>query len=515
MLRQRWIVQAACGAAAFSASVAVFNLLLETHYEEDVQTESPALQRSFVLVGPTVSVEAVEQALETLAHGPEPSSLSLLQKERINLFWEELGPVDTFALQEITLHAQAYAQRYPQEFPLATILKALSIAGSHRTIDSTATIRRRSTLSVVGNKLFDLAADTKGGMQNAMHRAVRKYLERALDIFAERLKDSVKDKDMPMYLQTNIDVAVDQFLPDVKVELFRKTKDLFVAATSKPPLQRKYSQPEVDIKTTWQWIESYWNRGRACILYNLFPYDQSIWKCLKNPWWWSFTTIGMLPYIGQAWWCYLFILKDKRDEHQLCQFIIGFKTSQFLTLGFGSTLLGIAKYLNCTLYGSMGLCDIYGPMLSPWNTLFFLWQIALVWVAFFYLPYTERPTTASVVSPKANKKAYQDMFGNVLHMDRGGYLMKLCGYETISFCIIVALALAAHLCLEMTWQRQTIMFWIRTLYGLLSFPYLPFKIPLVENILLHTCRMGYDERGRTVRMMKIPSTTTTSPPITS
>jgi hypothetical protein len=92
----------------------------------------------------------------------------------------------------------------------------------------------------MSNKFFEIAAGTKGGMQQVMHRAVRKYLERALDVFAERLKQSLKDKDMPQYLQTNIDVAVEQFLPDVKVELFRKTKDLFVAV---PALQRQYSDP--------------------------------------------------------------------------------------------------------------------------------------------------------------------------------------------------------------------------------------------------------------------------------
>ncbi|OQR96128.1 hypothetical protein ACHHYP_16938 [Achlya hypogyna] len=519
MLRQRWLIQVACGAAAFSASVAVFNLVMEAQPEESLDEDDVATpllmdaarrRPSLELPGSTVSPDAVEQALGAVAQGDE--ALSHAQRDRIQLFWEDLlpraAPDGTFALPDIAQHAQAYGQRYPTEFPLEAMLQALAtIAPQSNSVSRP--VRRRSTLSVVGNKLFEMAVDTKGGMQNAMHRAVRRYLERALDVFAERLKDSIKDKDMPLYLQTNIDVAVDQFLPDVKVELFRKTKDLFVAATTAPPLRRLPSDPGFEPTSLTERIEASWHRTRACILYNLFPYDQSIWRCLKNPYWWVFTTLGMLPYVGQAWWCLLFVLKDKRDEHQLCQFIIGFKTSQFLTLGLGSTMLGVVKYLSCALQGSMVLCDAYGPMLSPWNTLFFLWQIALVWVAFFYLPYTERPTAATVLSPRheAPARAFQDMFGNVLHMDRGGYLMKLCGYETITFCITMALALAVQTSLEHTWQRQTLMFWIRTLYGLLSLPYLPFKVPLVENVLLHTCRMGYDARGRTVRMVKsVPAT---------
>ncbi|EQC32869.1 hypothetical protein SDRG_09401 [Saprolegnia diclina VS20] len=531
MLRQRWVIQVACGAAAFSASVAMFNLVMETQDEDDERSAddasrpllpaSPARPSLRLSSQSTIAVDAVEEALETLAHGDEPCILSPIERARINLFWDDLATTlggDAYALQDLTQHAQGYAQRFPVEFPLATMLKAISIAASHSHNASRTNVlppmRRRSTLSLMGNKLFEMAVDTKGGMQNAMHRAVRRYLERALDLFAERLKDSIKDKDMPLYLQSNIDVAVDQFLPDVKLELFRKTKDLFVATTTTPPLQRLPSESgDATSASLPQRAASSWANARACILYNLFPYDQSIWRCLKNPYWWSFTILGMLPYIGQAWWCLLFVLKDKRDEHQLCQFIIGFKTSQFLTLGLGSTILGVAKYIACALYGTMGVCDLYGPMLSPWNTLFFLWQTALVWVAFFYLPYTERPSTATVLSPKhatAPKTTYQDMFGNVLHMDRGGYLMKLCGYETIAFCFTMGLALAAQSLLDMTWQRQNIMFWIRTLYGLLSLPYLPFKIPLVENVLLHTCRMGYDARGRTVRMVKgAPSSSAT------
>jgi len=145
-------------------------------------------------------------------------------------------------------------------------------------------------------------------------------------------------------------------------------------------------------------------------------------------------------------------------------------------------------------------------MLDAWNAFFFLTQIALVWAAFFRLPYTKRPNEGHHLAHQQQslspRKIYKDMFGNQIFMDRGGYLMKLWGYETISFCIILLLALIVVFSPLDDWQREALLFWVRTLYGLLSFPYIPFKVPLLANILLHTRRMGYDEDGKTVRVIK-------------
>ncbi|RHY29726.1 hypothetical protein DYB32_004896 [Aphanomyces invadans] len=470
MFRQRWVLQAACGAAAFSASIAVFSLVMETHKEVEDENVDASTSEGSPLLGnsdPSTTISTV--SMTTLNNALNAMHLSIVQRVRVQSFWDELSStvsVEAIPVPDAVGHMQVYAQRYPHEFPLPQLLHALSVVtntnpsmltsqiSSNSSNASPPVVRRRSTLSLVGNKLFEMAVDTKGGMQDAMHRAVRRYLERALDLFAEKLKEAIKDKDMPVYLQTLADR-----------------------------------------------LHERWHRSRAVILYNLFPFDQSIWRCFKNPMWWALNLIGLLPYIGQAWWCYLFFLKDKKNEHQLCQFIIGFKTTQFLTLGLGATFLGIIRFIYCTTHGQQS----YGPLLSPWNTVFFLGQIALVWIAFFYLPYTERPVSTAPLSPRGSLSSrhaatYQDMFGNVLHIDRGGYLMKLCGYETITFCITMALALAVNVVVVPTWERQMLMFWIRTLYGLLSFPFLPFKIPVLENVLMHTVRMGYDSHGRTVRM---------------
>lgn len=152
-----------------------------------------------------------------------------------------------------------------------------------------------------------------------------------------------------------------------------------------------------------------------------------------------------------------------------------------------------------------------GPALEMWNAFFFILQIALVWTAFFRLPYTDRPQEprhplvyrkSSSVESGRERKVYHDVFGNELHLNRGGYLMRFCGYETISFAIIVVLiCIVLYLPFE-PWQRKALLYWIRTAYGLFSLPFVAFKIPLLANVLMHTRRMGYNERGETVKMVK-------------
>lgn len=153
-----------------------------------------------------------------------------------------------------------------------------------------------------------------------------------------------------------------------------------------------------------------------------------------------------------------------------------------------------------------------GPALEPWNACFFILQIALVWIAFFRLPYTDRPGENKLSRSSSSheillahgrrRRTFHDVFGNELHMNRGGYLMKFCGYETVSFAIIVALICFVVWFPFEHWQRKALFYWIRTAYGLFSLPFIAFKIPLLANVLMHTRRMGYNERGETVKMVK-------------
>ncbi|TYZ60782.1 hypothetical protein PybrP1_006415 [[Pythium] brassicae (nom. inval.)] len=513
------------GAAAMSASVLIFSYLQEREERED--QEQRAAERE-------VREEPFFRAMEQLA-------LSSQQRLELRRFWRNLckrqlqqaasssSSADRAAapapakvtVGDVQKFAQEYQKVFPELFPAQQALeaaeRATELTAWNGLVESTSTM-----LLSTGKRLNDIAKDTKGGVELAMHRTVRKYLEKALDIVAERLKTALKDPHMPAYLKSNIDLAIEQFMPDVKVEIFRKTRALFRKSSSAAVLTNgpmggspRLAPQQLPVL----------RRVRGHILYHLFPHNKSIWQSLRDPWWLAYSCVGVFPVVGQLWWLLLFVLKDKTNEHQLCQFIVGFKVAQFITLGVLHSLLGVAAYVHCIAQGSLALCqEGGGPALELWNACFFLLQIALVWAAFFRLPYTDRPTeprhpltyrlasassvaTASSASSSADsgkaRRVYRDAFGHVLHLDRGGYLMKFCGYETASFTVIVALVGVVLWLPFAPWQRKALFYWVRTAYGLFSLPFVAFKIPLLANVLLHTRRMGYNERGETVRAVVV------------
>jgi hypothetical protein len=53
-----------------------------------------------------------------------------------------------------------------------------------------------------------------------------------------------------------------------------------------------------------------------------------------------------------------------------------------------------------------------------------------------------------------------------------------------------------------SWQVKALFYWIRSAYGLLSFPFVIFKVPILASVLMHTKRMGYNEVGETVEVTK-------------
>ncbi|OWZ21787.1 hypothetical protein PHMEG_0003618 [Phytophthora megakarya] len=516
------------GAVAMSAGVFVFSFLQEREELEDQEWESAERP---------VSTELFFQAMDAMPQ------LSSQQRLEMRQFWRNLTnkkqqrrlSIDsdssdaqqeansaTLVVRDVQLFAQEYKRVFPDIFPEQQVLDAAERAADAAEqlptawsgiVGSTSIMIKSTT-----KRLNHIAQDTKDEVQFAMHRTVRKVLESALDIVASRLKQTLKDPDMPTYLKTNIDIGIEQFMPDVKMEIFRKTRELFGQDSESSALDQtvKGRSDSGSPPTSGQGTNVIpvtnrrfgpFRRIRGHILHHLFPHDKTIWRSFKDPWWVVYTSVGILPVVGQLWWIFLFIIKDKTNEHQLCQFIVGFKAAQFITLGSMHMMLGIFMYVKCIVRGSMLECQSGdGPALSEGTVCFFVLQIVLVWAAFFRLPYTECPQETTLFRTKSmelrERGVFHDAFGNEVHLNRGGYLMKFCGYETVSFIVIMAFAgLVLWLPFE-SWQRQALFYWIRTAYGLFSFPFLIFKIPVLANVLMHTRQMGYDEQGDTVRFVK-------------
>jgi hypothetical protein len=96
-------------------------------------------------------------------------------------------------------------------------------------------------------------------------------------------------------------------------------------------------------------------------------------------------------------------------------------------------------------------------------------------------------------------------------LEKGGHLGKLFAYETMTVVLMLSLTFLSlvvfwsnwHLedtvrhSVDTNWQFWSTLYWIRCLYGLLSLPYVPFKIPGLNTLLTHTAKAGYDAKGNT------------------
>eukprot|EP00948_MAST-09A_sp_MAST-9A-sp1_P003703 g3703.t1 len=356
------------------------------------------------------------------------------------------------------------------------------------------------------------------GLQESLQLTVENRLEQAVDLLAEKVKEKIKDDDMPAFIQDIVDETVETMLPDIKITLFTKTGEYLLspnrgstaiprqrlverkgkhiiklptppsdhnrivgspslhrrqlmlspvqaqpphragtrrkrrvrrklllsssssssslvrssssASNLKAPLRKqgccnfsRFAMWCRDVKLTF--VTKY-QKVRSVILYRVSPYDASIWRNIKYPSWWSFQVIGVTPMgIGACWWFLLFVFRDKSDEYQLVDFIVSFQSMKFLTQGLFGLLRGAYLYYMCVnqlgfIYTSppcnttSGLGGLRGgsPSLNLLDAFIFIFQILIVWLAFFLLPYSrqkgrkpEHKRLANVWRKDAAKKA--------------------------------------------------------------------------------------------------------------
>ena len=97
--------------------------------------------------------------------------------------------------------------------------------------------------------------------------------------------------------------------------------------------------------------------------------------------------VKAIPYSGVQPACFALLLLciDRADEYQLVQFVLSFKSIQFVTSGVIASLLGGASYFTCmTLHPLQHTCAEDGPGASS-NVYFdgigFLVMVLLTWAA--------------------------------------------------------------------------------------------------------------------------------------
>ena len=95
---------------------------------------------------------------------------------------------------------------------------------------------------------------------------------------------------------------------------------------------------------------------RARFLYAILPADAGRWQTLRNPKTVGIFMLSSCPFYAVSVWVFvlLFCLIDKTDEYQLSQYILKFKTTQFL-IG----LFGLIQFASKMFYCLDGVNDFY------------------------------------------------------------------------------------------------------------------------------------------------------------
>ena len=81
---------------------------------------------------------------------------------------------------------------------------------------------------------------------------------------------------------------------------------------------------------------------------------------------------------------------------------------------------------------------------------------------------------------------------------QGGIVRRMFWYLTAIIALTVGLSLVAWAVAPTQWQLLATLFWIRCGFGLLSAPFVVFKIPIVSTLLVPARKTSYDQLGHTV-----------------
>ena len=325
-----------------------------------------------------------------------------------------------------------------------------------------------------------------------------KGIERAMPRLASYAKKELVDPDMPGAVVRGLEAMIDTSMAEVHDLL---AESLTAAVLKKAP-DEKIDAPPPGCCSGDGGCCSPCSCLRAKILYTLFPHDRSMWSQFKNPLWWFLTLIGIFPLWGirVAWWVFIFLLKDKSDDYQLCTFVITFKASLFLAGGVQSAFVGTALFQACTEASN---CDSRAPGSNPvgfeFGLLGALVQSVCCWIVMGFLPWA-KPKGGKLYEQTTRRLSKHVETAN-LAATKGGRLWYFMLYDAAIFVACVGGgAFAWYGTSEPDHIVRSRVFHIRMLYSTLAFPWLLLKLPLAWSLVLHLKPTGYNQAGHVVRM---------------
>ncbi|CAK0896584.1 unnamed protein product [Prorocentrum cordatum] len=345
-----------------------------------------------------------------------------------------------------------------------------------------------SVKSAAQDKAADLGARAKAIVERWVKQQIQDLAARLIEKVPGAVKDALDDEEMPGALSRGKDRLVDAVWPDVRDEILWELSVKLDGRAEDAAEQ----QPGVDC-------------FRAFFRYHMFPYDKSLWRKMRDPFWVLFQLIPLVPVaaVNPLWFLFTFLVMDRGEEFQLVSFILRFKGYQFITLGLIRSTLGFILFIGCVTAPAeddQHQCEHHGPGAQDnvWlATGGFVLQVVLAWLAFLLLPCSKQ-------------KGRSDLQGVIevdtakLEGSHGGHLRYLLLFDLAAFVLCAALvgytvAMAPGGDAE-HWTIEHVVFGAQVLYGFLSFPFFFFTLPLLTRALTHALPTGYDGKGRTRRL---------------
>ncbi|EGR28107.1 hypothetical protein IMG5_182920 [Ichthyophthirius multifiliis] len=232
-----------------------------------------------------------------------------------------------------------------------------------------------------------------------------------------------------------------------------------------------------------------WYIIRSWYLYTDQPYNKSFWLKIRSFSWWFILLVKLFPFYGVQSFLHIiiFLFIDKSDEWQLFNYIIQFKKVQFFSIGMSGTLIGYALFFNCTTLNDYSSpqdfykCKTEGPG-SKINVIIdllgFLLQIALCWLSFLIIPFSK---SKGIAQKESNE--YQNCCLKI-NLEKGGRFKNFLFLDMIAFFFCIGILMlfiyTGNDLKKEIWQYYQAIYLVKTIYGLLSFPWLLF---LIEKIL--------------------------------
>jgi|EP01046_Picozoa_sp_COSAG06_P032061 hypothetical protein len=354
----------------------------------------------------------------------------------------------------------------------------LDISGRSQAVVDVAAAQARAAADIMDDKLAisdkvsnarqASAVKSKELVYKAQDKAVAKF-QHEMDVVADTMvQHLVNSLALPKFLRNIIAQLINDIVEEIQAEGVYHIESI-LAHHEKDQRESPDRLKEINCL----------QRIRGWILYHWMPYDHTSFYKLSDPVWIFLKLLAVLPFGGMFFfYLILWCLIDKSDTFQLVKFIVDFKGLQALSLGLGCIFIGASKYVRCANQVPYPTCEQNGPGAGDAFVFGFsgwIGCVLLVWITFVVLKCRARDI-------KTGEHA-------------GGKLTSWLFYDLIIFAFCSGMVWASYLKVGMDYETKEMLFWCKGLYGVLSFPFVVYMLPLVDVLFTHAHVTAYTPSG--------------------